>query len=186
MTKFLLERLWNTLSAAAGGELDINSVANTPLAQKTTTGDPLTYLDIFDKNGDGKITKEEFINEALRNCVEYLNKNTPVNLLDILDTNNDGIVSKAEVGPILQGPTADSARAEQFFSILDNNGNDTIEGEELIDFMSSMMREAQFVRAIIPEGTEPYIPSAAGDDGVIKNIQENESWRTARELERID
>ena len=194
LTKFYFEQVWASKSGP-DGVLDINTMPIAPEdlppeARNTTTGELLTIFDLYDKNKDGRITQEEYINEVLKNFVDYV-KNTPVNVLDYLDKNNDGIVSKAELFEYLLAKVeGGSASAELIFSILDNNGNDTIEGEELIDIASFIIQDTEGDRVLmgstLPEGTELYIPSAAGDDGVIKGISEEEGWRTARELERID
>jgi EF hand len=77
------------------------------------------YFDMLDTNGDGNLTATE------------RHRSDPPNVYDDVDFNGDGLVSRAEAERQVAGRAYREMPGEDFFALLDTNGNDQISPAEM-------------------------------------------------------
>lgn len=103
---------------------------------------------MFDKNGDGQITKKE-LGESLKNLGIYIPEEELDATMDKIDVNGDGCVDVEEFGKLYRsivddGPGADGDKHDEeedmreAFNVFDQNGDGYITVEELRSVLSSL------------------------------------------------
>ncbi|KAG7566447.1 EF-hand domain pair [Arabidopsis suecica] len=94
---------------------------------------------MFDKNGDGRITKEE-LNDSLENLGIFMPEKDLVQMIQKMDANGDGIVDIKEFES-LYGSIVEEKEEEDMrdaFNVFDQDGDGFITVEELKSVMASL------------------------------------------------
>lgn len=95
---------------------------------------------MFDRNGDGKITKTE-LSDSLQNLGIYIAEGDLVKMIEKIDVNGDGYVDIDEFGALYQTIMDERDEEEdmrQAFNVFDQNGDGFITVEELRSVLSSL------------------------------------------------
>ncbi|KAF5741322.1 calmodulin-like protein 3 [Tripterygium wilfordii] len=95
---------------------------------------------MFDKNGDGKITKKE-LNDSLENLGIYIPDKDLVQMIEKIDVNGDGYVDIDEFGALYQnimGERDEEEDMREAFNVFDQNGDGFITVEELRSVLASL------------------------------------------------
>ncbi|CAI9107280.1 OLC1v1006599C1 [Oldenlandia corymbosa var. corymbosa] len=95
---------------------------------------------MFDRNGDGKITKKE-LHDSLQNLGIYIPEKELVQMIDKIDANRDGYVDIDEFGTLYQTIMDERDEEEDMreaFNVFDQNGDGFITVEELRSVLSSL------------------------------------------------
>ncbi|XP_074316696.1 calmodulin-like protein 3 [Silene latifolia] len=95
---------------------------------------------MFDRNGDGKITKKE-LNDSLQNLGIFIPDKELTQMIDNIDVNRDGFVDIDEFGSLYQSIMDDKDEEEDMreaFNVFDQNGDGFITVEELRSVLQSL------------------------------------------------
>lgn len=95
---------------------------------------------MFDRNGDGKITKKE-LSDSLKNLGIYISDNELVQMIEKIDINGDGYVDIDEFGSLYQTIMDERDEEEDMreaFNVFDQNGDGYITVEELRSVLVSL------------------------------------------------
>ncbi|KAB2075302.1 hypothetical protein ERO13_A07G196100v2 [Gossypium hirsutum] len=95
---------------------------------------------MFDKNGDGKITKKE-LSDSLEEFSIFLSDKEINQIIDNIDVNGDGSVDIDEFGELYQMMVNERNEEEEMmeaFNVFDQNGDGFITFEELRSVLSSL------------------------------------------------
>lgn len=96
--------------------------------------------EMFDKNGDGRITKKE-LNDSLVNMGISISDEELTSMIEKIDSNHDGWMDFEEFGALYQAIMADQDEEEDMreaFSVFDQNGDGYISVEELKSVLASL------------------------------------------------
>ncbi|GJW72113.1 calmodulin-like protein 3 [Tanacetum coccineum] len=125
---------------------DAKSTISHPLTQprsgpaRMDPNELMRIFQMFDKNGDGRITKQE-LNDSLENMNIYICDNDLVQMIEKIDVNNDGCVDIDEFGELYKSIMDDRENEEdmmQAFNVFDINGDGFIAVEELRAVLESL------------------------------------------------
>lgn len=103
-------------------------------------GELARIFQMFDRNGDGRITKKE-LSDSLQNLGICICEKDLVTLIEKIDVNGDGYVDIDEFGELYQTIMDDKDEEEDIkeaFNVFDQNGDGFISGEELSAVLSSL------------------------------------------------
>ncbi|KAK9756228.1 hypothetical protein RND81_01G082600 [Saponaria officinalis] len=95
---------------------------------------------MFDRNGDGKITKKE-LNDSLQNLGIFIPDKELTQMIDKIDANRDGFVDIEEFGSLYQTIMDEKDEEEDMkeaFNVFDQNGDGFITVEELRSVLQSL------------------------------------------------
>ncbi|CAN6722963.1 unnamed protein product [Malus baccata var. baccata] len=95
---------------------------------------------MFDRNGDGRITKQE-LNDSLENLGIYIPDKELFNMIEKIDVNGDGCVDIDEFGELYQSIMDERDEEEDMkeaFNVFDQNGDGFITVDELRSVLSSL------------------------------------------------
>lgn len=95
---------------------------------------------MFDKNGDGKITKQE-LNDSLKNLGIYIPEQELVQMIEKIDLNGDGYVDSEEFGGLFETIMEERDEEEDMreaFNVFDQNRDGFITVEELKSVLASL------------------------------------------------
>ncbi|CAI8613838.1 unnamed protein product [Vicia faba] len=103
-------------------------------------GELARIFQMFDKNGDGRITKKE-LSDSLQNLGICISEKDLITMIEKIDVNGDGFVDIDEFGELYQTIMDDKDEEEDIkeaFNVFDQNGDGFITGEELSAVLSSL------------------------------------------------
>ncbi|KAF7805350.1 calmodulin-like protein 3 [Senna tora] len=97
---------------------------------------------MFDRNGDGRITKEE-LSDSLENLGIFIPEDDLRQMIDKIDMNGDGCVDIGEFGELYQSlmngrDEEEEVDMREAFNVFDQNGDGFITVEELRSVLSSL------------------------------------------------
>ncbi|KAI4300893.1 hypothetical protein L6164_034220 [Bauhinia variegata] len=95
---------------------------------------------LFDKNGDGRITKKE-LSDSLENLGICISEPDLIQMIERIDVNGDGYVDINEFGALYQTIMDEKDEEEDMreaFNVFDQNGDGFITEEELSSVLSSL------------------------------------------------
>ncbi|KAG6597646.1 Calmodulin-like protein 3, partial [Cucurbita argyrosperma subsp. argyrosperma] len=95
---------------------------------------------MFDRNGDGRITKKE-LNDSLENLGIFIPDKDLTQMIEKIDVNNDGYVDIDEFGELYQSIMNEKDEEEDMreaFNVFDQNGDGFITVEELRSVLASL------------------------------------------------
>ena len=95
---------------------------------------------MFDKNGDGRITKKE-LTDSLENLGIFIPDKELIQMIEKIDVNGDGCVDIEEFGELYQSIMDERDEEEDMreaFNVFDQNGDGFITVEELRVVLSSL------------------------------------------------
>ncbi|XP_074358709.1 calmodulin-like protein 3 [Apium graveolens] len=95
---------------------------------------------MFDRNGDGKITKKE-LSDSLQNLGMFLSDKEVVQMIDKIDVNGDGFVDMEEFGALYQTIMDEKDEEEDMreaFNVFDQNRDGYITVDELRSVLASL------------------------------------------------
>ena len=95
---------------------------------------------MFDRNGDGRITKKE-LSDSLENLGIFIPDKDLIQMIDKIDVNGDGYVDIDEFGALYQTIMDERDEEEDMreaFNVFDQNGDGFITVEELRSVLSSL------------------------------------------------
>ncbi|TKY48333.1 Calmodulin protein 5 [Spatholobus suberectus] len=95
---------------------------------------------MFDRNGDGRITKKE-LNDSLENLGIFIPDKELAQMIEKIDVNGDGCVDIDEFGELYQNIMDERDEEEDMreaFNVFDQNGDGFITVEELRTVLSSL------------------------------------------------
>lgn len=95
---------------------------------------------MFDRNGDGKITKKE-LSDSLGNLGIYIPDNELIQMIEKIDVNGDGFVDIEEFGELygtIMGEKDEEEDMREAFNVFDQNGDGFITVEELKSVLQSL------------------------------------------------
>ncbi|KAK1353992.1 calmodulin-like protein 3 [Heracleum sosnowskyi] len=95
---------------------------------------------MFDRNGDGKITKKE-LSDSLQNLGMFLSDKELIQMIDKIDANGDGFVDMEEFGALYQTIMDEKDEEEDMkeaFNVFDQNRDGYITVDELRSVLASL------------------------------------------------
>ncbi|CAN4100667.1 unnamed protein product [Withania somnifera] len=95
---------------------------------------------IFDRNGDGRITKAE-LNDSLEKMGIFIPDSELIQMIEKIDVNNDGCVDIDEFGSLYQTIMNERVEEEDMleaFNVFDQNGDGFICVDELKSVLASL------------------------------------------------
>ncbi|KAJ6289787.1 hypothetical protein OIU78_025659 [Salix suchowensis] len=95
---------------------------------------------MFDRNGDGKITKKE-LNDSLENLGIFIHDKELTQMIETIDANGDGFVDIDEFGELYQSLMGENDEEEDMreaFNVFDQNGDGFITVDELMSVLASL------------------------------------------------
>lgn len=95
---------------------------------------------MFDRNGDGRITKKE-LNDSLENLGIFIPDSELTQMIEKIDVNGDKCVDIEEFGELYQSIMAERDEEEDMkeaFNVFDQNGDGYITVDELRSVLSSL------------------------------------------------
>ena len=95
---------------------------------------------MFDRNGDGKITKKE-LNDSLENLGIFIPDKELTQMIETIDVDGDGCVDIDEFGELYQSLMDDKDEEEDMreaFKVFDQNGDGFITVDELRSVLASL------------------------------------------------
>ncbi|KAK4272449.1 hypothetical protein QN277_021007 [Acacia crassicarpa] len=95
---------------------------------------------MFDKNGDGKITKKE-LSDSLENLGIPISDPDMIQMIEKIDVNGDGCIDIDEFGDLYKSIMDDRDEDEDMkeaFNVFDQNGDGFITEEELSTVLASL------------------------------------------------
>ncbi|XVF37708.1 hypothetical protein REPUB_Repub20aG0032900 [Reevesia pubescens] len=119
-----------------------SSPAPAPVSSlKTMNGTDLKRVfQMFDKNGDGRITKKE-LNDSLENLGIFISDLELTQMIEKIDVNGDNCVDIDEFGELYQSLMDDKDEEEDMkeaFNVFDQNGDGYISVDELRSVLASL------------------------------------------------
>ncbi|XP_015893584.1 calmodulin-like protein 3 [Ziziphus jujuba] len=103
-------------------------------------GELRRVFQMFDRNGDGRITKKE-LKDSLENLGIYIPDKDLAQMIDKIDLNGDGYVDIDEFGGLYQTIMDERDEEEDMreaFNVFDQNGDGFITVEELRSVLASL------------------------------------------------
>ncbi|XP_043722179.1 calmodulin-like protein 3 [Telopea speciosissima] len=103
-------------------------------------GELKRVFQMFDRNGDGRITKKE-LSDSLQNLGIFIPDDDLVQMIEKIDVNGDGCVDIDEFGGLYQTIMDERDEEEDMreaFNVFDKNGDGFITVEELRSVLSSL------------------------------------------------
>lgn len=97
-------------------------------------------FEMFDRNGDGRISKEE-LSDSLENLGIFIQEKELFNMIEKIDVNGDGCVDIEEFGELYQSlmdERDEENDMKEAFNVFDQNGDGFITVDELRAVLSSM------------------------------------------------
>ncbi|KAL1815105.1 hypothetical protein DCAR_0519334 [Daucus carota subsp. sativus] len=97
-------------------------------------------FEMFDHNGDGRITKQE-LNESLEKMGIFIPDQELTQMIEKIDVNNDGCVDIDEFGDLYQNimnTREEEEDMKEAFSVFDQNGDGFITVDELKSVLASL------------------------------------------------
>ncbi|XP_022761666.1 calmodulin-like protein 3 [Durio zibethinus] len=137
-----------TALVSAGGETKTYASNPSP-APALASASPLKRMEgaelkrvfqMFDKNGDGRITKEE-LNDSLENMGIFITDGELTQMIEKIDANGDNCVDIDEFGELYQSIMDDKDGEEDMkdaFDVFDQNGDGYISVDELRSVLVSL------------------------------------------------
>ncbi|KAH7521346.1 hypothetical protein FEM48_Zijuj07G0023300 [Ziziphus jujuba var. spinosa] len=111
------------------------------LAQKRMDPTELKRVfQMFDRNGDGRITKKE-LNDSLENLGIFIPDKELTQMIEKIDVNGDGCVDMDEFGELYQSIMDEKDEEEDMreaFNVFDQNGDGFITVDELRSVLASL------------------------------------------------
>ncbi|XP_057473283.1 calmodulin-like protein 3 [Actinidia eriantha] len=104
------------------------------------SGELRRVFQMFDRNGDGKITKKE-LSDSLENLGIFIPDKELVQMIEKIDVNGDGYVDIDEFGALYQTIMEERDEEEDMreaFNVFDQNGDGFITVEELRSVLQSL------------------------------------------------
>ncbi|KAL6978900.1 Calmodulin-like protein 3 [Sarracenia purpurea var. burkii] len=95
---------------------------------------------MFDRNGDGKITKKE-LSDSLENLGIFIPDLELIQMIEKIDVNGDGYVDMEEFGALYQtimGERDEEEDMREAFNVFDQNGDGFITVDELRSVLQSL------------------------------------------------
>ncbi|PSR98309.1 Calmodulin-like protein [Actinidia chinensis var. chinensis] len=95
---------------------------------------------MFDRNGDGRITKKE-LNDSLENMGIFIPDPELTQMIEKIDVNGDGFVDIDEFGALYQSIVGERDEEEDMreaFNVFDQNGDGFITVDELRSVLASL------------------------------------------------
>lgn len=95
---------------------------------------------MFDRNGDGRITKRE-LSDSLQNLGIHIPEKDLMAMIEKIDANGDGCVDMDEFGALYQSIMEEKDEEEDMreaFNVFDQNGDGFITVEELRSVLASL------------------------------------------------
>ncbi|KAF8402300.1 hypothetical protein HHK36_013252 [Tetracentron sinense] len=95
---------------------------------------------MFDRNGDGSITKKE-LSDSLENLGIFIPEKDLIQMIEKIDVNGDGCVDMEEFGALYETIMDERDEEEDMreaFNVFDQNGDGFITGEELRSVLASL------------------------------------------------
>ena len=94
---------------------------------------------LFDRNGDGRITKKE-LNDSLENLGIFIPDKELIQMIEKIDINGDGCVDFDEFGELYQSimDERDEEDMKEAFNVFDQNGDGFITVDELRSVLASL------------------------------------------------
>lgn len=95
---------------------------------------------MFDRNGDGRITTKE-LNDSLENLGIFIPDKDLTQMIEKIDVNGDGCVDLDEFGALYQsimGERDDEEDMREAFNVFDQNGDGYITVDELRSVLASL------------------------------------------------
>lgn len=118
-----------------------SSPALTPRVQRRMDADELRRVfQMFDRNGDGRITKKE-LNDSLENMGIFIPDKELAQMIQKIDVNGDGCVDIDEFGALYQSIMDERDEDEDMreaFNVFDQNGDGFITVDELKSVLQSL------------------------------------------------
>ncbi|XP_068665347.1 calmodulin-like protein 3 [Aristolochia californica] len=120
-----------------------SSSSSLPLINNSASMDPAELrrvFQMFDRNGDGRITKKE-LSDSLENLGIYIPDKDLIAMIDKIDVNGDGCVDIDEFGALYQTIMNEKDEEEDMreaFNVFDQNGDGFITVEELRSVLASL------------------------------------------------
>ncbi|CAL5353373.1 hypothetical protein ACSBR2_032358 [Camellia fascicularis] len=103
-------------------------------------GELRRVFQMFDQNGDGKITKKE-LSDSLENLGIFIGDKELVQMIEKIDVNGDGYVDIDEFGALYQTIIEERDEEEDMreaFNVFDQNGDGFITVDELRSVLQSL------------------------------------------------
>ncbi|KAF7112752.1 hypothetical protein RHSIM_RhsimUnG0195700 [Rhododendron simsii] len=140
------------------------------------SGELRQVFQMFDKNGDQKITREE-LNGSLENMGIFISDQDLTQMIERVDENGDGCVDYEEFGAlynsIMDGRDEGEEDVREAFDVFDKNGDGFIAAEELESVMAALGLERRAV-----EDCRRMIMKVDGDgDGMVSFDEFKEMMR---------
>ncbi|KAL8196116.1 hypothetical protein R6Q57_025116 [Mikania cordata] len=112
----------------------------TPPSSRMNQEELQRIFQMFDKNGDGRITKQE-LNDSLENMNIFISGSDLVQMIEKIDVNGDGCVDLDEFGELyktIMDSREDEEDMMEAFNVFDQNGDGFITVEELKSVLESL------------------------------------------------
>ncbi|KAD4178240.1 hypothetical protein R6Q59_021802 [Mikania micrantha] len=112
----------------------------TPPSSRMNQEELQRIFQMFDKNGDGRITKQE-LNDSLENMNIFISGSDLVQMIEKIDVNGDGCVDLDEFGELyktIMDSREDEEDMMEAFNVFDQNGDGFIAVEELKSVLESL------------------------------------------------
>ncbi|KAG5530796.1 hypothetical protein RHGRI_025686 [Rhododendron griersonianum] len=144
--------------------------------RRMDSGELRRVFQMFDKNGDQKITREE-LNGSLENMGIFISDQDLTQMIERVDENGDGCVDYEEFGAlynsIMDGRDEGEEDVREAFDVFDKNGDGFIAAEELESVMAALGLERRAV-----EDCQRMIMKVDGDgDGMVSFDEFKEMMR---------
>ncbi|XP_059654483.1 calmodulin-like protein 3 [Cornus florida] len=110
------------------------------IRRKMETDELRRVFQMFDRNGDGRITKKE-LNDSLENMGIFMPDSELTQMIAKIDINGDGCVDIDEFGALYQSVMEERDEEEDMreaFNVFDQNGDGFITVEELRSVLASL------------------------------------------------
>ncbi|KAK6930570.1 EF-hand domain [Dillenia turbinata] len=117
-----------------------SSLSSSRTHQRMDPNELRRVFQMFDKNGDGRITKNE-LNYSLENLGIFISDKDLTQMIEKIDVNGDGCVDMEEFGALYQTIMDEKDEEEDMkeaFNVFDQNGDGYITVEELRSVLSSL------------------------------------------------
>ncbi|KAF2295922.1 hypothetical protein GH714_010767 [Hevea brasiliensis] len=119
---------------------------------------------MFDRNGDGRITKKE-LNDSLENLGIFIPDLELTQMIQNIDVNGDGCVDIDEFGALYQSIMDERDEEEDMkeaFNVFDQNGDGYISVDELRSVLAALGANAPSVLYNMPMQWNDYNVTMAG------------------------
>ncbi|XP_050215191.1 calmodulin-like protein 3 [Mercurialis annua] len=121
------------------------SASNSVTMESPSTNKELKRVfQMFDRNGDGRITKSE-LNDSLENLGIFIPDKELCQMIDNIDANGDGCVDIEEFSGLYRSVIRDEQKNDEeddemreAFNVFDKNGDGFISGDELRSVLDSL------------------------------------------------